>query len=224
MDEAAGDTSLLDATALVDARRLARRHTGGRTDITWMDAPSSLELLDAAGVPVARRASVRSADSLELLVGVTRDPAFGPVVVVGAGGIDAELRDDRVALVAPVEAAEARRAIESLRLAPLLHGFHGRPELPVDSVVEVVQRVALLAAAVPEIQQLDINPLLVDPTGCVATTQRSPWPLRARRWSRCAACVPGRSATARRRPSTRPDPRVHKTSLGRHILQRHRVR
>ena len=164
--EAADDTSLLDATALVDARRLARRHAGGRTDVTWMDAASSLELLDAAGVPVAP--SVTSADSLELLVGVTRDPAFGPVVVVGAGGVDAALRDDQVALVAPVGAAEARRAIESLRLAPLLHGFLGRPELPVDTVVEVVQRVALLAAAVPEIQQLDINPLLVDPDGCVA--------------------------------------------------------
>ena len=53
-------------------------------------------------------------------------------------------------------------------MAPLLHGFRGRPELPVDSIVEVVQRVAMLAAAVPEIQQLDVNPVLVGPHGCVA--------------------------------------------------------
>jgi acyl-CoA synthetase (NDP forming)/GNAT superfamily N-acetyltransferase len=106
--------------------------------------------------------------ALELLIGALRDPTFGPLIVVGAGGVEAELRDDRVVLVAPVSRTAARLAVESLRLAPLLHGFRGRPELPVDAVVEFVHRLGLLAATVPEIQQLDLNPLLVNTTGCVA--------------------------------------------------------
>ena len=169
-DEVVDDTSRLDATSFVAARRLASRHAGGRTDVTWMDGRASLGLLAAAGLPVA--ADTSDTSGLELLVGAIRDPAFGPLVVVGAGGAEAELRDDTVVLVAPVAASAARRAVESLRLAPLFHGFQGRPELSVGSVVELVQRVAMLVAAVPEIQQLDINPVLVTPDACVAVEAR----------------------------------------------------
>jgi acetate---CoA ligase (ADP-forming) len=105
---------------------------------------------------------------LELLVGAVRDPTFGPLIMVGAGGVEAELRDDRVLLVAPVSRTAARRAVESLRLAPLFHGFRGRPELPVDDVVEFVHRLGLLATTAAEIQQLDLNPVLVSTAGCVA--------------------------------------------------------
>ena len=110
--------------------------------------------------------------ALELLVGVRRDPAFGPLVVVGAGGVEAELRDDRVVLIAPVSRPAARRAVESLRLAPLFHGFRGRAELPVDPVVDLVHRIGMLAATVPEIQRLDLNPVLVTPEGCAAVDAR----------------------------------------------------
>ena len=105
---------------------------------------------------------------LELLVGATRDSAFGPFVVVGAGGVEAELRADRAVLVAPISAAEAREAIEGLHLAPLFHGFRGRPALPVEAVVDLVTTIATLVAAVPEVEQLDLNPIIVSPTGCVA--------------------------------------------------------
>jgi acyl-CoA synthetase (NDP forming)/GNAT superfamily N-acetyltransferase len=110
--------------------------------------------------------------TLELLVGAVRDPTFGPLVVVGAGGVEAELRNDRVVLVAPVSRTAARRAVDNLRLAPLFHGFRGRPELPVDAVVELVHRVGLLAATAPEIQQLDLNPVLISTEGCVAVDAR----------------------------------------------------
>jgi hypothetical protein len=101
-----------------------------------------------------------------MLVGVTRDPSFGPLLVVGAGGVEEELRDDRVMLVAPLSRPAARRAVESLRLAPLFHGFRGRPPLPIDPVVDLVHRVGMLAATVLEIEQLDLNPVLVGPAGC----------------------------------------------------------
>jgi acyl-CoA synthetase (NDP forming)/RimJ/RimL family protein N-acetyltransferase len=105
---------------------------------------------------------------VELLIGALRHERFGPFVIVGAGGTDAELRDDRTLLVAPVSITDAALAVEGLHIAPLLHGFRGRPELPIDQVVELVHRVGLLAASVPEIQQLDINPVIVGSQGCVA--------------------------------------------------------
>ena len=104
----------------------------------------------------------------ELLIGVVRHERFGPFVIVGAGGTEAELLDDRKLLVAPVSRGDAAVAVEGLRIAPLFHGFRGRPELPVDRVVEVIHRVGLLAASVPEIQQLDLNPVLLGRHGCVA--------------------------------------------------------
>jgi acyl-CoA synthetase (NDP forming)/GNAT superfamily N-acetyltransferase len=110
--------------------------------------------------------------TVELLVGAVRDPAFGPVLVVGAGGVEAELHADRMVLMAPVSRTAARRAIESLRIAPLFHGFRGRPTLGVDHVVEFVHRVGLLTATTPEIEQLDINPVLVSPDACVAVDAR----------------------------------------------------
>ena len=169
-DDVVDDPDRVDATSFVGARRIASFHAGGRTDVTWIAGRAALELLAAVGLPVAADAPQMS--GLELLVGAIRDPAFGPLVVVGAGGAEAELRDDTVVLVAPVAASAARRAVESLRLAPLFHGFQGRPELPVESVVELVQRVAMLVSAVAEIQQLDINPVLVTPDGCVAVEAR----------------------------------------------------
>ena len=78
------------------------------------------------------------------------------------------MRGDEVVLVAPVSRSAARRAVESLRLAPLFHGFHGRSEIPVDPVVELVHRLGMLAAAVPEIRRLELNPVLVSQDGCVA--------------------------------------------------------
>ena len=110
----------------------------------------------------------QQAAAVELLVGAVRDPVFGPLVVVGAGGVDAELRDDRVVLVAPVSTAAARRAVDSLRLAPLLHGTGGRPVLDVAAVIDLVHRVGLLAATTPEVEQLDLDPVLVGTSGCVA--------------------------------------------------------
>ena len=166
---------------MIAARRLARRLAGDTEEMTWLPPDDAFALLEAAGLNVQRPADpeVRVAAGgqpqvagLELLVGATRDPALGPFVVVGAGGDEAELRADRALLVAPITPAEATAAIDGLRLAPLLHGYRGRPPLPIDAVVEVVTRVAALVAAAPEIQQLEVNPLVVAPSGCVATGAR----------------------------------------------------
>jgi hypothetical protein len=109
---------------------------------------------------------------LELLVGAVRDPQFGPLVVVAAGGVDTEILDDRAVLIAPVTIAGATRAIERLRIAPLLHGYRNRPAKPVHKIAELVERVGRLVAVVPEIVELDLNPVIVDSVGCVAVDAR----------------------------------------------------
>jgi len=105
---------------------------------------------------------------VEVLVGAVRDPRFGPLVVVATGGTEAEILDDRAILVAPVTTAVATRAIEHLRIAPLFHGYRGRAPLPVDQLAELVRRVGALAATVPEVERIDLNPVIVHPAGCVA--------------------------------------------------------
>ncbi len=172
------ETAAPDASSWVAVRRLARRHTGLPGERIWLDLASSFELLEAAGVSIAPQtvdgsapdsaATTHLGSTVEVLVGAVRDPAFGPLIVVGAGGADAELRDDRSVLVAPTSRTAARSAIESLRLAPRLHGAGGRPVLAVDALVDLVHRVGVLAATTPEIDQLDLDPVLVSTTGCLA--------------------------------------------------------
>ena len=104
---------------------------------------------------------------VELALGVVRDPSLGPLVMVAAGGIATELLDDRAFLLPPVTRRDALRALCSLRLWPLLDGYRGTPPLAADAVVDAVVQLARLAAEVPEVAELDVNPLVVTPSGCV---------------------------------------------------------
>lgn len=127
---------------------------------------------DAAieGVTVQRMLS--SPVGVELILGARRDPVFGPVLLLGAGGITAELLEDRALELPPLNERLAHRMIESLRIAPLLHGYRGRPRLAVDRLVDVLLSVSQLVVEYPEIQELDINPLLVTPDDVTALDAR----------------------------------------------------
>jgi hypothetical protein len=108
----------------------------------------------------------------ELLVGGVRDPAIGPLVVVGAGGTNAEVWRDRQVALAPITARQARHAVEDLRMFPLLNGFRGRPISPLEPIVDIIERIGLLMAAVPEVVELDLNPIIATPDGCVVVDAR----------------------------------------------------
>ena len=102
----------------------------------------------------------------EVIVGARRDPQFGPVVLVGLGGIAVEILKDVALAPAPVSAARARALVDSLAAAPLLHGARGRPPLDVDAVVDAVVRVSWLAADLgPRLVDLEVNPLIVRRAG-----------------------------------------------------------
>jgi acetyl coenzyme A synthetase (ADP forming)-like protein len=109
---------------------------------------------------------------VEMLVGVVSDAHFGPVVACGAGGTAVELLGDVQVRLAPVAPLEASDMIHGLRTFPLLDGFRGAPRVDVAALEDVVVRIGWLAANHPEIAELDLNPVVVSPTGAVAVDAR----------------------------------------------------
>ncbi len=114
----------------------------------------------------------RLADGVELLLGCRRDARFGAIAVAGLGGIYTEILADVAVGLAPLDAAQARRMLRSLRGARLLSGVRGRPAVDVAAAANVLVALSHLAAAHPEIDELEINPLLVLPDGAVALDAR----------------------------------------------------
>jgi len=99
---------------------------------------------------------------LELIVGARRDPMFGPVVVVGFGGILVELLQDTVLDLAPVSVADAHRMLDRLRGRRLLDGFRGSAPVDVDELARLISRISRLAhACADRIEEIDINPLAI---------------------------------------------------------------
>jgi acetate---CoA ligase (ADP-forming) len=129
-----------------------------------------VERLRPAELSVEATAPV--ADGLELIVGARRDPRFGPVLVVGVGGVYAEIVRDVAVALAPTTADEAAQLLRGLRVAPLLAGARGRPALDVRAAAEAAAALSRIAAEHPEIAELEINPLLVLPRGCLGLDAR----------------------------------------------------
>ena len=126
--------------------------------------------LDPPGFSVERMAPV--GDGVELIIGVGRDPRFGPVAAIGLGGIYTEFFGDVAVGLAPLGVDEAERMLLSLRGAPLLVGARGRPPCDVRAAAEAAARLSDVAAAHPAIAEIEINPLLVTPRGAVALDAR----------------------------------------------------
>jgi acyl-CoA synthetase (NDP forming) len=109
---------------------------------------------------------------LELLIGVKRDRSFGPVALVGLGGISAELVNDLAVALAPVTVEQCVALIRSLRGAPLLLGYRGRPRLDIEAAAGALSTLSQLAADRPEIGEVEINPLLVLERGVLGLDAR----------------------------------------------------
>ena len=101
----------------------------------------------------------------EVIVGMRRDPGFGPLLMFGLGGIYVELFKDVAFRVAPVSRAEALEMITETRAGRLLTGFRGAPPADLDAVVDAILRLGQLALDFPQLEEAEINPLLVYPAG-----------------------------------------------------------
>jgi acetyltransferase len=101
----------------------------------------------------------------ETIIGLTRDPVFGHVIMFGLGGIYVEVLHDVSFRLCPVDSHDAMEMIAEIRAYPLLKGARGQPSADVDAIADAIVRVSALASDFPEITELDINPLIVLPKG-----------------------------------------------------------
>jgi acetyltransferase len=109
----------------------------------------------------------------EMLLGMVRDAQFGPVVMVGMGGIYVEILQDTAVRVAPVGRSQARAMLEELRMAPLLGGARGRAPVDRETLATIIERFARLAADLPMLAELELNPLLAGAASVVAVDARA---------------------------------------------------
>jgi acetyltransferase len=114
----------------------------------------------------------RRPDSHELIVGAYEDSQFGPVVLFGHGGVAVEVRDDKALGLPPLNDRLAREMIGRTRISRLLGGFRNLPAVDLEAVAGVLTRVSQLVVDLPEIVELDINPLVADPGGVLAIDVR----------------------------------------------------
>jgi acetate---CoA ligase (ADP-forming) len=111
-------------------------------------------------------------NGLELLIGARWDARFGPIALVGLGGLFTEILEDVAVALAPVDEARARAMLLSLRAAPLLQGARGRPPLDVDAAAAALSALSRVASEHPEIAAIEVNPLLALPDGALALDAR----------------------------------------------------
>jgi acyl-CoA synthetase (NDP forming) len=110
--------------------------------------------------------------SAELLAGVVQDPLFGPLVALGPGGVFAELIGEAGIRIAPLTDEDAKELVQSGKTGALVQGYRGKPPADAAAVEELVLRLSQLGEDLHEVAELDLNPVLVGPEGCVAVDAR----------------------------------------------------
>ncbi|HMN20904.1 MAG TPA: bifunctional acetate--CoA ligase family protein/GNAT family N-acetyltransferase [Ottowia sp.] len=118
------------------------------------------------------QAMVRLKQAQELIIGASIDPSFGPVILFGQGGTAVEVMKDSAMALPPLNAPLARALIQRTRVARLLAGYRDVPPARVDAVIDTLTAVSQLLADVPEVAELDINPLIVNHESAVALDAR----------------------------------------------------
>ncbi len=120
------------------------------------------------GVSVQRQA----APGVEVIIGMSKDPQFGPVIMFGLGGILVELFRDVSFRIVPLEPKDARQMIQEIKGLPLLMGYRGQPPADLGALERLILRVSELVEAYPEIEELDLNPIFARPDGAEAVDAR----------------------------------------------------
>ena len=163
-----------DARALL-AGFLAREPAGG-----WLPQDQAAELLSCYGIPLAPGATVPgsaparpvASDGVELLIGVRQEPVFGPVVVFGLGGAATGVLGDQAARLTPLTDTDADELIRGTDATPLLSGHGGAPPADTRALADVLLRVSRLADDLPEVAELELNPVIARPDGVSAARAR----------------------------------------------------
>jgi acyl-CoA synthetase (NDP forming) len=162
----APDTTGLTYPVVVKALGLRHKSDMGgvvlgiRDDASLTAAVADMRVRLAPPAIVVEEEAAR-ADGVELIVGCRHDPSFGLLLLVGFGGIYAEIFNDTAIALGPVDAGTAADMIRSLRGAPLLRGARNRPSLDLNGAAGFAAELSALAASHPEFAEVEVNPLLV---------------------------------------------------------------
>lgn len=158
----------LPAVLKLNGDRIAHKTERGlvRLGLATEDAVARAagELLDAATPedgPVSLLVAPMLRGTRELIAGLLTDPQFGPVVMLGIGGVLAEALGDVAFRLAPLDLDEARSLLEDLRLQSILGPFRGEPAVDRDAVAAVLVSLAEVAATEPDVASVDLNPLII---------------------------------------------------------------
>jgi acetyl coenzyme A synthetase (ADP forming)-like protein len=145
------------------ARAAVEEALAAHSEGTWLDPSAATAVLSA--FCISSGSAEMSVEGVELVLGAVRDPTFGPLVVVAVGGDRAELVDDRAVGVAPLTDVDAAHLVRSLRAARLLTG-------PAAALEDLLLRVSQMAEQLPQIAEMDLNPVIVSPTGAMIAGAR----------------------------------------------------
>ena len=156
----------LDAPDLVHKSDVGavRLNLGSAEDVAF----AAEDLLDRFGSGVPLIVQPMGPDGVETVVGVVEDPSFGPLVMFGLGGIQAELLSDRMWSLVPMTREDASDLVSGLRSSPLLTGYRGSAPVDLEALGEVLLRVAHLAEDFPEVVELSLNPVVAGSGGAMA--------------------------------------------------------
>jgi acyl-CoA synthetase (NDP forming) len=161
----------------------------GGQDAVSLAAAGMVEELTAAGHPPTGFVVQRMVtDGVEMIVGLVQDPSFGPVLACGAGGTTAELIQDVAVRLTPLSERDPAEMVRELSTYPMLTGYRGTPPCNVAALEEILRRLATLAEDLPQVIEMDCNPVKVSQIDATIVDARirvskveAPRPLGARR-------------------------------------------
>ena len=148
----------------------AHKTEQGGVVLDLVDADAVRAAAEKLGGPVLVQPFIRG--GAELLVGAVQDPVFGPLVAFGPGGVLAELIGEAQFRLAPLTGLDAEQLVRSGKSGRLVAGFRGAPPADETALVDLLVRLSLLVDELPEVAELDLNPVLALPTGCLAVDAR----------------------------------------------------
>ncbi len=170
-DQAAAAASELGFPVVVKtAEAGAHKTETGGVALRLADEAAVREAVASIGLPVLIQPMLES--RTELLAGVVQDPTFGPLVAFGPGGILAELIGDATFRIAPLTDTDVLELVTTGKAGRLVAGYRGAPAADATALADLLARLSKLGDELPEVAELDLNPILAGPDGCVAVDAR----------------------------------------------------
>jgi acetate---CoA ligase (ADP-forming) subunit beta len=144
-------------------------HTPEQVEKSYQQIMDQVKSIDPKGKVIVQE---MVSPGVEVIIGVTTDPQFGPVIMIGIGGIFTELLEDTAFGLIPITRDDGWRMLRSLRGFPLLEGYRGQEKGDLESIVEILIEVSKLVCERKDILEIDLNPVIIGSKGSVVVDAR----------------------------------------------------